>query len=153
MKPDRKFCLLEVFGTSVSLFASESDHWIALEPVDLLCGDDLNSKYEQDRVLQQLDAMSPDLVLICPPCGPWSSLQAINDQDVVVWKRLMSVHPWEFTRAVWDLQTSKGGLRLTEQPWLSKALELQIMTSRPHLHRAVIDQCAFGLKIPETISL
>ena len=145
---ERKFCLLEIFGTSVSLFASSTD-WIALEPVDLLCGCDINSKHEQDRVLQQLDAMSPDLVLICPPCGPWSSLQAINDQAVVVWKRLMSYHLWEFTRKVWDLQTAKGGLCLTEQPWLSKALELQVMTRRPHLHRAIIDQCAFKLQDPE----
>ena len=147
--PERKFFLLEILGTSVSLFASSTDNWTALEPVDLLCGSDINSKHEQDRVLQQLDAMSPDLVLICPPCGPWSSLQAINDQDVVVWKRLMSYHLWEFTRKVWDLQTSKGNLCLTEQPWLSKALELQIMTSRPHLHRAIIDQCAFKLRDPE----
>lgn len=145
---DRKFCVLEVFGTSVSYHAAEHSDWIALEPVDLLCGVDLSDKLEQDRVLKQIDELSPDLVLLMPPCGPWSCMQSINDPAVVVWKRLMAFHLWEFTRKVWDLQTSKGGLCLTEQPWLSKALELQVMASRPHLHRALIDQCAFELRDP-----
>lgn len=60
----------------------------------------------------------------------------------------MAFHLWEFICKVWDLQTSKGGLCLSETPWLSKALELQIMASRPHLRRAIIDQWAFELKHP-----
>ena len=149
-QPERKFCLMEIFGTSLSMHASQGSAWVAYEPVDLLCGTDLQLKTEQDLVLRQLDALDPDLVVITPPCGPWSSLQAINDQAVVAWKRLMAYHLWEFTRKVWDSQTARGKLCMTEQPWLSKALELQIMASRPHLHRAVIDQCELGLADPQS---
>ena len=147
--PERKFCVLEVFGTSVSLQAIHSQAWTAFEPADLSCGTDLEMHQEQERVLKQIVTLDPDLVVITPPCGPWSCLQAINDQDVVMWKRLMSFHLWEFTRKVWDLQTSRGKLCLTEQPWLSKALELKVMAERPHLHRAIVDQCQFELRDPE----
>ena len=147
-QPERQFCLIEVFGTSVSVHAAQGSAWIAYEPVDLLCGSDLHQKAEQDLVLKQLESLDPDLVIVTPPCGPWSSLQAINDPEVVAWKRLMAFHLWNFTRRVWDSQTARGKLCMTEQPWLSKALELRVMATRPHLHRALIDQCAFGLADP-----
>jgi hypothetical protein len=77
-------------------------------------------------------------------------MQAISDQLVVTWTRLMHYHYWEFTCEAWDRQTRRGQLCLTEQPWLSKALVLQSMAERPHLHRAHVDQCQFDLHDPKT---
>ena len=141
-RAERRFCVMEVFGTSLSLHASESSDWTA---VDLLTNVDLSKPEEQRRVLDQIDSLEPDLLVITPPCGPWSCMQAINDQDVVVWKRLMDYHYWTFTRKVWDRQVAAGRLCITEQPWLSKALELKVMVQRPCLHRAIVDQCQFNL--------
>lgn len=77
---------MEAFGTSVSLHVTPGSSWLAYEPVDY-----------------------PDLVIITPPCGPWSSLQAINDPAVVAWKRLtMAYHLWAFTRKVWDSRVTSS---------------------------------------------
>ena len=138
-QPERKFCLVEVL-----LHAAQGSSWLAYEPVDLLCGTDLQQKAEQDIVIKQIEDLDPDLVITTASCGPWSSLQAIIDQDVVTWKRLMAYHLWSFTRKLWDSQTSRGKLCMTEQPWLSKALELEVMATRPHFHRAVIDQFEYS---------
>eukprot|EP00438_Fugacium_kawagutii_P006229 Skav208378 [mRNA] locus=scaffold3508:51885:54965:+ [translate_table: standard] len=145
VRTDRRFCVMEVFGTSLSLYAADSPDWVAVEPVDLLTNVDLSSPQEQQRILEQIDELEPDLLVLTPPCGSWSCLQAINDQDVVVWKRLMVYHYWTFTRKAWDRQVKAGRLCITEQPWLSKALELKVMVQRPCLHRAIVDQCQFQL--------
>ena len=77
--------MLDFFGGSaaLSLIARSTGKWVALEPVDLMYGSDLLSPREQRTILQQLDEWEPDLVCSEPPCGPWSSLQALNDAAIV----------------------------------------------------------------------
>ena len=142
--------VLEIFGGSaaLSLVARSTGQWIAIEPVDLIYGDDMLSPEEQQKVLNDLDRWEPDLVCLEPPCGPWSSLQNLNPQDLVELKRAIHMPFWLFSRAVWDKQHKTGRLVLLEQPLRSAALRLECMASRPSVFRAVVDQCCFGLKDP-----
>ena len=147
--------VLEIFGgsASVSLVAQSTRQWIAIEPVDLIYGSDLLDRKEQLRVLRQIDEWEPDLCCLEPPCGPWSPLQALNDQELVAFKRDVHFPFWAFSKEVWVKQHRAGRLVLLEQPLRSAALQLECMKSRPHVHKAVVDQCQFGLCDPLTEKL
>ena len=142
--------VLEIFGGSaaLSLMAKSTGKWVALEPVDLVYGSDLLSPKEQQLVLEQIDLWEPDLVCLEPPCGPWSGLQALNHPEVVDMKRAIHMPFWTFSAKVWKRQNRAGRLVLLEQPLLSAALKLPCMLERSDVHRAVVDQCRFGLKDP-----
>eukprot|EP00438_Fugacium_kawagutii_P036583 Skav211980 [mRNA] locus=scaffold1330:227534:232974:- [translate_table: standard] len=144
--------VLEVFGgsASVSLVAKDTSEWIAIEPVDLVYGSDLLSRKEQIKVLRQIEDWEPDLVCLEPPCGPWSSLQSLNDPEMVAFKRDVHFPFWTFCREVWVKQHRAGRLVLLEQPLRSAALKLACMESRPCVFKAVVDQCQFGLCDPMT---
>ena len=144
--------VLEVFGGSaaLSLIARETGQWVALEPVDLIYGTDLLSAKEHRILFEQLDRWEPDLVCLEPPCGPWSPLQNLNDQQVVDFKCSLHMPFWDLAARVWKKQDSAGRLVLLEQPLLSAALKLDCMQSRSNVHRAVVDQCRFGLKDPQS---
>ena len=144
--------VLEIFGGSaaLSLVARSTGQWIAIEPVDLIYGNDMLCPKEQQKVLKDLERWEPDLVCLEPPCGPWSSLQNLNPKETVDLKRAIHMPFWMFSRAVWDKQHKAGRLVLLEQPLRSAALKLECMASRPSVFRAVVDQCCFGLKDPES---
>ena len=144
--------VLEIFGGSanLSLIARSTGKWVALEPVDLMYGSDLLSPKEQRVVLDQLHEWEPDLVCLEPPCGPWSSLQAINPKETVELKRALHMPFWYFSAKVWKVQHNSGRLVLLEQPLKSAALHLECMRSRASVHRAVVDQCQFELRDPQS---
>ena len=52
----------------------------------------------------------------------------------------------EVSKDVWAPQDEGGRLVLLEQPALSEALNLEYMKAREHVVKAVVAQCAFGLK-------
>jgi len=66
--------------------------------------------------------------------------------DKVMEDRQADIPLWRFCREVWDEQDKHGRLALTENPLQSAALTMDFMMERPHLHRAKVPQCAFGLK-------
>lgn len=150
--PEPLWRVLEIFGGSaaLSLVARSTGHWVALEPVDIVYGQDLLDPKQRKLVFQQLLDWEPDLVCLEPPCGPWSSLQNINAKEIVELKRAIHLPFWEFAAQVWRIQDRAGRLVLLEQPLLSAALKLQCMLKREHVHRAVVDQCMFDLRDPHT---
>ena len=145
---DHTWRVLEIFGGSaaLSLIARSTGKWCALEPVDLVYGSDVLDPKERKRILQQIDEWEPDLVCLEPPCGPWSSLQSLNPQEVVHFKRMLRMPFWEFCAVVWKKQHRAGRPVLLERPFRSMALKLDCMIQRPSVHRAVVDQCMFGLQ-------
>ena len=46
--------------------------------IDLKTGFDLTKAGDRQRAWRKLKEEDPDLVMICPPCGPFSQMQAIN---------------------------------------------------------------------------
>ena len=143
------FILLEVFAGCARLtkVAKDRKGWEALNPVDIIYGDDLREKQVQRRILDLLEKYEPDLVTMSPRCGPWSQFQRINPNiDKVMEDRKQDIPLWRFCRRLWDEQTKQGRLALTENPWQSEALHLDFMKERPQLFRAKVAQCRFGLK-------
>ena len=143
------FLLLEVFAGCARLtqVAKDREDWEALDPVDIIYGDDLRDKEVQRRILHLLEKYEPDLVTMSPRCGPWSQFQRINPNiDKVMEDRKEDIPLWRFCRKLWDEQTRQGRLALTENPWQSEALHLDFMKARPKLFRAKVAQCRFGLK-------
>ena len=149
---ESRWSVLEVFaGFSELTLQAQASGWRTLQPVDLEYGDDLLDPSVRDSVLEFIELEKPDLVVLAPPCGPWSSLQNLSPNPIEVERKRREHRPfWRFTRAVWDLQHAQGRLVVTEQPQRSAALLLPEMTGRPGLVRAVVDQCRFGLKDPSS---
>ena len=146
-KEDR-FLVFEIFAgvARLSEVGRRRKKWDAMSPIDIVFGHDLLLKAEQENVMHLIEVMEPDLVTLSMPCGPWCSWMNLCDADEVELKRSEHLPLWRFARRVWDKQDKAGRLVLTEQPWLSEALNLTFMKSRPHCHRVQLDQCRFGLK-------
>ena len=93
--------------------------------------------------------MELDFVVREPPCDPWCQLQPLpNDPVKVAEKQEEHRTLRHLTRRVGNAQDRRGGLALTEQPHTSLALQLPGMQARPHLCRAIRDQCQDGLCDP-----
>ena len=146
----KSYRVLEVFSgmSEVTMQAVHRPGWEALQPFELTFGDDLRRRPVQQACLREIDLMEPDLVVLEPPCGPWCQLQSLNDPVKVAEKQEEHRPLWTFTRRVWNAQDRRGGLVLTEQPHTSLALQLPEMQARPHLCRAIRDQCQDGLCDP-----
>ena len=146
----KSYRVLEVFSgmSEVTMQAIHLPGWEALQPFELTFGDDLRRRSVQQACLSEIDLMEPDLVVLEPPCGPWCQLQSLNDPLKVAEKQEEHRPLWHFTRRVWNAQDRRGGLVLTEQPHTSRALQLPEMRNRPHLCRAIRDQCQDGLRDP-----
>lgn len=147
------YMVLELFAGSATLsrHARSRKGWASYEPVDIIFGEehDLRKPENIKRILDVVTGFEPDLVVITPPCGPWSTWQRMRiDFDALDEQRRQHLPFWRLARKVWDVQTRGGRLALTEQPDGSEALELNYMTGREQLHRVVVDQCEFGLKDP-----
>eukprot|EP00434_Breviolum_minutum_P038103 symbB.v1.2.033789.t1/scaffold4247.1/size72962/1 len=149
VKMKTHYVLLEIYAGTAMLtrVARRRQRWEVLDPVDLVYGDDLTLPDHRARVLEVVKKEEPDLVTLSPRCGPWSQFQRqAKDTEKVMLKRKEDLVHWRFVREVWDLQDGAGRLVMTENPWQSEALRLSFMESRPHLHRAKVAQCRFGLK-------
>ena len=69
-----------------------------------------------------------------------------RDLDAVEMARSEDLPLWRFAREIWDIQDKGGRLVLTENPIASEGLKLTFMQDRPHMFRAKVAQCQFGLK-------
>ena len=120
--------------------------WSALDPIDIIYGHDLKKKATRDEVWELLYKTEPDLVTLSMPCGPWCQWMNMCDPDEVADRRTLDMPLWRFARDVWDFQTKRGALAMTENPFGSVGLKLSFMEKRPQLNRAKVAQCMFGLK-------
>ncbi len=105
-----------------------------MRPRDITFGDDLTLADVQHDVFEERAEELPDLVVLEPPCGPWSSWVAVRgDPNIIDWLRALHLPLWIFTTKVWEMQCSDQALCLTEQPWASLVRELQCMLWRRQL--------------------
>ncbi|CAE6971831.1 unnamed protein product [Symbiodinium sp. CCMP2456] len=73
----------------------------------------------------------------------------LKDADGHYERRRQQLRLWELVGEVWNLQVAGRRLVMVEQPVQSRAFELEWMRDREDVVRAVVHQCAFGLKDPE----
>ena len=144
-----RYVVLELFAGSAMLtsVASSKKGWRALDAVDILKGKDLTKKAVQEEIWMVIEKEDPDLVTMSLPCKPWCSwMYLCHDVDKVEQMRTDDMPLWRFARKVWDHQTSRRRLALTENPLASEGLKMSFMEERPQLFRAKVAQCQFGLK-------
>lgn len=148
------YTVMEIFAGKAMMtqVAATREGWMAYEPVDILLGGtehDMLQKSNAKKLKEVVRNQKPDVLVITPPCGPWSLWQNQRlDFDALEALRQEHLPFWQLTRDLWELQDSEGRWVMTEQPATSEALDLSYMRERSNLHRVILDQCMFGLKDP-----
>ena len=119
---------------------------------DILTGCDLLIREKREELRERLRVQKPKLLVVCPPCGPFCSLQAINKhrnmkrylKNLSDGKKLL-----RFSMDLIDDQIDRGGLFLFEQPLHAKSWEDQSVRNvekREHVRKVAFDQCMYGLQ-------
>ena len=121
---------------------------------DLKNGYDFNKDVDRCRAWRKLKKERPDLLIVCPPCGPFSQLQSWNYKRMEKGKAMVilgeGVAHLEFAMKVFEWQVRRGGLALFEHPAGSKAWQedsVQRASRLEGVRRVVGDQCQFALRV------
>ena len=121
---------------------------------DLITGYDLTDHGDKRRCMQQLEAEDPDLLVLCPPCGPFSSLQEWNYPRMNPKKAFVmlaeGIEHVELAMKLFEWQVRRGRLALFEHPTTSKAWHesaVKRVLSLPGVRRVRGDQCMYGLQV------
>ena len=94
---DPRPSVLEIFCGQGGLTSSaQGEGWAPLQPVDVLYGDDLRSSDCRREIMEVIGTQKPDLVVMAPPCTPWSSWQRLGDQAKVQAKQQHDMVFWRF---------------------------------------------------------
>ena len=101
--------------------ANSLPQWTALAPYELRFGADLRQEEVQREVIMVIRKEEPDLVVLEPPCTPWSPIQLLNDPKMVSKLQEEDYPLWLFNREVWNEQDGAGRLVLSEHPFRSTA--------------------------------
>ena len=120
---------------------------------DLLTGFDFCTRRDRLRCWRQLKKENPDLLIVCPPCGPFSPLQNLNYSRMEVSKAMAIVgeglQHLGFAMELYQWQVLRGKIALFEHPAPSKAWEEECVKKAlqlPGVMRVRADQCEFGLR-------
>lgn len=115
-------------------------------------GWDLADVQQRKRMWQTLRAEDPDLVVISPPCGPFSLLQELNyprmDPEKVMYILQVGIGNLEVAALVALWQVKRGRYFVYEQPHLARSWDEECISRIEKLdgvHRVRCDMCAYGL--------
>eukprot|EP00435_Cladocopium_sp_Y103_P026760 s1698_g6.t1 len=150
----KQLVVAEVFSPPrVSQAAEEMGH-VKGGAYDLATGYDLSKKQDRRRVKQELRQTDPDLLVICPPCGPFSILQNINiarfGKEVMQLKLAEGREHLAFGMELYEWQTRRGKMAIFEHPATSAGWDEEVvlrMLRRPEVLRVRADQCQYGLAV------
>ncbi len=120
--------VLEVFsGMSELAVQAAGASWQSLQPIELMCGDDIFDPEQVKQFEVDIKACEPDFLVMEPPCGPWGSWPNLADPERVEVLRELHKPLWKAVRRAWGAPNRAGRLTLTEQPQTSAALRLEEM--------------------------
>lgn len=153
----RKMRVGEVYSVPrVSQVAEEMGHEGA-GAFDKLNGYDFTIKEHRVSCWKELRRRDPDVLVVCPPCGPFSMLQELNyprmDPKRVWMKVAEGVDHINFAMQLFRWQVKRGRLALFEHPATSKAWkeeEVVKTLALPGVVRVRADQCEYGLNVEGT---
>ena len=121
---------------------------------DILSGYDLSTAKDRKRCWRQLQLEDPDLLLLCPPCGPFSCLQNLNYDRMEIGKAIAMVgeglQHLEFSMKLYEWQVRRGKRAIFEHPAGSKAWDeecVQRVLRLKDVRRVRADQCEYGLQV------
>jgi len=119
---------------------------------DILNGWDLRVEGKRKELREHLRTLRPRLLIVCPPCGPFSQLQELNKmrnlkgylQKLSEGKMLL-----RFAMELCKDQMDRGDLFLFEHPqgaksWSDPSVQKLLHDSR--VYKETLDQCMYGLK-------
>ena len=120
--------------------------------MDLATGWDFSNSPQQQEALRLLRVHKPALIMLCPPCGPFSTIRNLSNfkrDPEVTHKEVENgrVH-LRFAMSLAKLQLKEGRGFVFEHPrgassW--KMPEVEAVLQRPDVLRVELDMCAFGL--------
>ena len=123
---------------------------------DLLTGYDFRKRTDRHRCWKKLKEEDPDLLVVCPPCGPFSRLQNLNYSKMNKEKAICMVaeglEHLDFSMRLFEWQVRRGKWALFEHPMTSAAWDeesVQRATSLEGVEVVRGDQCMYGLRVRE----
>ena len=154
LKQLRKMRVGEVYSVPrVSKVAEEMGHE-GVGAYDKVNGFDFTLREHRIACWRELIRKDPDVLVVCPPCGPFSMLQELNyprmDPRRVWMKVAEGVDHINFAMQLFRWQVKRGRLALFEHPATSKAWkeeEVQKTMALPGVVRVRADQCEYGLRV------
>ena len=127
---------------------------------DLKNGYDFNLPSDRNRCFRRLVQEDPDVLVVCPPCGPFSPLQAWNYKRMPVKKATLMLNEGlqhlAFAMQLYEWQVRRGRVALFEHPWSSRAWQEEVVKRCKELPGVEVvrgDQCQFGLQVREDEAL
>ena len=124
---------------------------------DLKTGYDLSTPKGRQRCWRQLELEDPDLLLVCPPCGPFSALQNLNYDRMEFRKAMVilgkGVEHLTHSMRMYEWQVRRGKKAIFEHPATSKGWDepcVQRVLKLPGVKRVRGDQCQYELRVAET---
>lgn len=113
---------------------------------------DFSLKERRDEAMQLVDDLQPELILGCPPCGPYSILQNLNkdwvDEEQFQQKLSEAREHLEFCGEMYQKQIDRNKFFLHEHPDLAGSWDEPVISKlQQHLkvHRVKGDMCRHGM--------
>ena len=123
---------------------------------DILTGYDLSKRGDRQACWRRLVEEDPELIVVCPPCGPFSQLQGLNYPKMRMEQAMMMLEEGlqhlEFAMQVFEWQIRRGKWALFEHPQGSAAWQeecVQRVLRMRGVQRVTGDQCMYGLRVRE----
>ena len=121
---------------------------------DVKTGFDLKDTADLARMWKELEEDDPELVVLCPPCTPFSLLQGLNYPKMSPERVAVLVgdglHHVNVSAEVARWQYGRGKLFLFEHPFTSKAWKEEVMSELrqlPGVQACISDMCAYGMRV------
>ncbi|CAK9017487.1 Retrovirus-related Pol polyprotein from transposon RE1 (Retro element 1) (AtRE1) [Includes: Protease RE1 [Durusdinium trenchii] len=156
-KKMRQLVVSEVFSPPRVCQEAEAQGHLAGGSFDLVTGYDLTVAKDQRRCWKALKEADPDILVVCPPCGPFSILQSLNQargSHTLALKLKEGRACLRFAMEVFRWQTARKKLAIFEHPSTSKAWQEECvmkMMEIPGVQRVRADQCRYGLSVREKV--
>ena len=146
--------VVELFSPPRFAKAAEAQGLVG-KSYDIKQGFDLTDCQTQVTVDKEIDQMSPELLVLCPPCtywGGWDNLNRIYRSPIENARLNRSKRTQvKFCVSQADKQIARGGSILFEHPWGSEVWnlpEFKHLVDQFGVERT--DMCSFGLCCPDT---
>ena len=150
--PDPEVDVTEIFSMPRVCKAAKACGFTCGGSYDIQTGCDLSDAGKRSELREKLKRQKPKLLVICPPCGPFSQMQEISkhkNMKLYLEKLAEGKKLLRFSMELIDDQIKRGGMFLFEQPLYAKSWKdrsVQNVEKHAHVYKVAFDQCMYGLR-------
>lgn len=123
---------------------------------DIKTGYDFNQRSDRERCFRKLEEEDPDVLVLSPPCGPFSILQELNIGRMGKSRAVLMIQEGlvhlEFAARLYEWQVRRGKIAIFEHPKMARSWKEPALTrcmSLPGVETVEADQSEFGLRVKE----